>query len=206
MKETSDRRLRGPDLWLEAANELLAQHGHSAVTIEQLTARTAKTRGSFYHHFGNMEAFVERLMADWREQNTERIVRLAEGTSEPSARRSLVNREAVRLDARLETALRIWAGVNAHVRAACDDVDRRRVSMMARDLADMAQSLGYDLSEPKARVLAQIEYAAFVGAQLLAAEGQDTDLTELGPVYDDMLKTYLTHLRAKSRGPLRHSD
>jgi AcrR family transcriptional regulator len=196
MKEPSERRRRGPDLWLEAAYDLLAQHGHSDVTIEPLTAQTAKTRGSFYHHFGSMEAFVERLMVDWRERNTERIVRLTEGTSEPNARRSLVNQEALRLDARLEIALRIWAGVHAYVRAACDDVDRRRVS---------AKALGCDLSEPKARTLAQIEYAAFVGAQLLAPEGKSTALTELGQVYDDMLTAYLTHLRAVSGAPLRHS-
>jgi AcrR family transcriptional regulator len=205
MKEPSERRRRGPDLWLEAAYDLLAQHGHGAVTIEQLTAQTAKTRGSFYHHFGSMEAFVERLMVDWRERNTERIVRLTEGTSEPNARRSLVNQEALRLDARLEIALRIWAGVHAYVRAACDDVDRRRVSVMAHDLADLAKALGCDLSEPKARTLAQIEYAAFVGAQLLAPEGKSTALTELGQVYDDMLTAYLTHLRAVSGAPLRHS-
>lgn len=198
MTQPAERRGRGPELWLEAAYDLLAQHGHGAVRIDQLTARTAKTRGSFYHHFGSMQTFVERLMVDWRERNTERIVRLAQATSEPRARRSLVSREAVQLDARLETALRIWAGVDAQVRAACDDVDMRRVSVLAHDLAELAIAMGCDLSEREARTLAQVEYAAFVGAQLLSPEGERTSLTELGPVYDDMLNAYLQHRQTTS--------
>jgi AcrR family transcriptional regulator len=206
MKEPSERHQRGPGPWLEAAYDLLEQHGHSAVTIERLTAHTSKTRGSFYHHFGSMENFVERLMVDWRERNTERIVRLAQAESEPGARRSIVNREAVQLDARLETALRIWAGVNAQVRDACEEVDWRRVSVLAHDLAELAIALGCNLSESEARTLAQIEYAAFVGAQLLSPEGNNTSLTGLGLVYDDMLKAYLQHLRAVSESPLRHYE
>ena len=95
MTEVEQRRHRGPDPWIEAAYLLMAEQGHSAVTIEQLTAKTAKTRGSFYHHFGGMEAFVAGLMTDWQERNTERIVRLAHTTREPGARRGIFHREAV---------------------------------------------------------------------------------------------------------------
>jgi len=197
MKNPAQRRRRGPDPWIEAAYALLAQHGHSAVTIEQLTAQTAKTRGSFYHHFSSMESFVEQLMSDWRERNTERIVRLAQATPEPGARRSLVNREAIQLNAHLETALRIWGGVHAQVKAACDDVDRRRVSVLASDLVDLAKAQGCELSEQEAGALAQIEYAAFVGTQLLATEGNGTSPTELGNLYDEMLNAYLTHRSSK---------
>lgn len=206
MKKTSERRPQGPDLWIEAAYDLLAQHGHGAVTIEQLTAKTTKTRGSFYHHFGSMETFIERLMVDWRERNTERIVRHAQATSEPNARRGFVNREAVQLDARLETAIRIWAGVDAQVRIACDQVDMRRLSVLAHDLVDLAISQGCEMSEHDARTLAQIEYAAFVGAQLLSPEGKSTSLAEFGALYDDMLKAYLKDLRTRRESPLPHNE
>ncbi len=206
MKTPLNHRRRGPDLWIEAAYDLLAQHGHTAVTLEQLTEQTGKTRGSFYHHFGSVEGFVEQLMVDWRERNTERIIRIAQATSEPGARRSLVNREAVQLDAHLEVALRIWAGVHAQVRASCDEVDKRRVSVLAHDLADLAISLGCDLSESEATTLAQIEYAAFVGAQLLAPDKNSAAQTELGPIYDDMLTAYLQHSRALGRSPPQYSE
>ena len=191
MTEAEPRRQRGPDPWIEAAYVLLAEQGHSAVTIERLTAATAKTRGSFYHHFGSMETFVARLVADWQERNTERIVRLAHATREPGQRRRVLNREAGQLDARVETAFRIWAGLDPQVRAACDAVDDRRVSVLAQDLVEFAGALGCDLPDGEATALAQIEYAAFIGGMLLASKGKSGLLLDLGPKYDDMLIAYL---------------
>lgn len=196
MTEAVERPNRGPYPWIEAAYELLAQHGHSAVTIEQLTAQTSKTRGSFYHHFGNIEGFVGRLVADWRERNTERIVHLAAALHEPGARRSFVHREAVQLDVRVETALRIWAGLDPQVRAVCVDVDIRRMNVLSRHLADLAKGMGCDLSDLEAGMLARIEYAAFVGAQMLAPDTSRCALFELGKMYEDMLNAYLTHRQA----------
>ena len=95
MTAVEPRRRKGPDPWIEAAYVLLAEQRHSAVTIERLTAATAKTRGSFYHHFGSMETFVARLVADWQERNTERIVRLAQATREPGKRRRVLSRRQV---------------------------------------------------------------------------------------------------------------
>ena len=191
MTGVEPRRQRGPDPWIEAAYVLLAEQGHSAVTIERLTAATAKTRGSFYHHFGSMETFVARLVADWQERNTERIVRLAHATREPGQRRRVLNREAGQLDARVETAFRIWAGLDPQVRAACDAVDDRRVSVLAQDLVEFAGALGCDLPDGEATALAQIEYAAFIGGMLLASKGKSSLLLDLGPRYDDMLTAYL---------------
>jgi len=193
MTEVAPRRQRGPDPWIEAAYLLLAEHGHSAVTIERLTAATAKTRGSFYHHFGSMETFVVRLVADWQERNTERIVRLAHATREPGKRRRVLNREAGQLDARVETAFRIWAGLDQQVRATCDAVDDRRVSVLAQDLVEFAKALGCDLPDGEAAALAQIEYAAFIGGMLLASKGKSSVLLDLGPKYDDMLTAYLRY-------------
>ncbi|OJG00165.1 hypothetical protein AX760_25555 [Pararhizobium antarcticum] len=133
MKPAPRFKRGGPGLWIEAAYVILAQDGHEALTIEQLTTRTEKTRGSFYHHFGSIDGFVSRLLADWRERNTERIVRLAECDPEPGARRTLIHHEALRLDARIEIAIRNWAGTDRRVLGACSDVDRRRMDVLTRD-------------------------------------------------------------------------
>ena len=124
------------------------------MTIERLTAATAKTRGSFYHHFGSMETLVARLVADWQERNTERIVRLGQATREPGQRRRVLNQEAGQLDARVETAFRIWAGLDPQVKATCDAVDDRRVSVLAQDLVGFARTLGCDLQDREATTLA----------------------------------------------------
>lgn len=206
MMEPQKRRREGPGLWITAAYELLVEQGHGAVTIEQLTAKTSKTRGSFYHHFGNMETFIERLMAHWRERNTERIVRLARATPEPTMRRTLVNNEAADLDARVETELRIWGGIQPQVRAACDEVDMCRVNSLAHDLADLAMERGCALSEHDTKLLAQLEYAAFVGAQMLSVQANSASLSELAAAYDHLLMSYFDRLRAKGGNPMQNSD
>lgn len=191
MTEAERRRQRGPAPWIDAAYHLLAEQGHAAVTIERLTARTEKTRGSFYHHFGSIESFVAALMTDWQDRNTERIVRLAEAEAEPGERRSVLQREAAQINANVESAIRIWAGVDPQVAAACSAVDERRTMVLAQELVALARSLETDLSEHEVMLLAQVEYAALIGAQLLAAGGRITSMSELGSKYDEMLTTYL---------------
>lgn len=191
MTESERRRNRGPESWIEAAYDLLAAQGHAAVTIERLTATTEKTRGSFYHHFGSIEGFVKSLMADWQHRHTERIVRLAQSEADPAERRSVLQREVAQINASVETAIRIWAGVDAQVAVACHAVDDRRLTVLAQDLLAFAGSLNRDLSEQEATTLALIEYASLIGAQLLAAGGHDVSMTELGSRYDAMLTAYL---------------
>ncbi|MBA3324339.1 MAG: TetR/AcrR family transcriptional regulator [Rhodobacteraceae bacterium] len=194
MKPAPRFRRGGPDLWIEAAYAILAQEGHAGLTIEQLTTRTGKTRGSFYHHFGSIDGFVSQLLVDWRERNTERIARLAERDPEPGARRTLFHREALRLDARVEIAIRNWAGTDRRVLGACSEVDRRRMDVLIRDLVALAERNGRELPPSEAEMLARIEYAAFVGAQMLAPEGKLDALPDIGRLYDEMLIVFLKHL------------
>lgn len=193
MKPAPLFRRGGPDLWIEAAYAILAQEGHSGLTIEQLTTRTGKTRGSFYHHFGNIDGFVSQLLVDWRERNTERIARLAERDPEPGARRTLIHNEALRLDARIEIAIRNWAGTDRRVLSACSEVDRRRMDVLIRDLVALAETNGRELPPGEAEMLARVEYAAFVGAQMLAPEGKLDALPDIGRLYDEMLIVFLKH-------------
>jgi len=189
----------GAALWIEAAYTILAEEGHRELTIERLTAVTGKTRGSFYHHFGSVDGFTTRVLDDWREQNTERIARIAVTDPEPSGRRALVHREAVRLDARIEIAIRRWAGADGKVLGVCQGVDRRRMDVLVRDLVALAHSKGRTLLPDEAEKLARLEYAAFIGAQMLAPEGRLDALPDIGPLYEEMLHAYLERPEAASK-------
>lgn len=52
--------------WLALGRAALSKTGPAALTVEALTARGGKTRGSFYHHFPAHGDFVAALAADWR--------------------------------------------------------------------------------------------------------------------------------------------
>ncbi len=201
MKAAVHFKREGAGLWIEAAYAILVQEGHKGLTIERLTTVTGKTRGSFYHHFGSVDGFTTRLLDDWREQNTERIARLAATDPEPSSRRALVHREAVRLDARIEIAIRRWAGADGEVLGACQAVDRRRMDMLVRDLVALAVNKGCTLRVGEAELLARLEYAAFVGGQMLAPEGKLAALPDIGSLYDEMLDAFLERQRAASEQP-----
>ena len=183
----------GVSVWIEAGYAILVQDGHRGLTIERLTKATCKTRGSFYHHFGSIDGFISHILKDWREQNTERIVRLAAPDPDPNHRRAVVNGEALRLDARIETAIRRWAGADDQVLNACKLVDDRRIDVLINDLVAMTKASGKELSLVEARLLAQFEYSAFVGAQILAPEGRLDTLHEIGLIYEKMLYAYLEH-------------
>jgi len=199
MKPAPRFRRGGPDLWVESAYAILAKEGHVGLTIEQLTTRTGKTRGSFYHHFGSMDGFVSRLLADWRERNTERIARLAECEPELGARRALIHVEAMHLDARVEIAIRIWAGTDPGVLSACSDVDRRRMVVLIRDLVALGEKNGRELPPSEAEMLARLEYATFLGAQMLAPEGKLNALGDIGSLYEEMLMVFLKHRKERAK-------
>jgi len=181
----------GAWLWVEAAYAILVEEGHRGLTIERLTTVTGKTRGSFYHHFGSADGFTARLLDDWREQHTERIARLAATDLEPSNRRALVHREAIRLDARIDIAIRRWAGADEKVLAACQGVDRRRMDVLVRDIVALAEAKGRVLPPVEVEMLARLEYAAFIGGQMLASDGKLDALPDIGALYDRMLDAFL---------------
>ncbi len=193
MKSAPRFKRDGVGPWIEAGYAILLQDGHRGLTIELLTQATCKTRGSFYHHFGSIDGFITHILNDWREQNTERIARLAEADPEPKDRRALVNGEALRIDPRIETAIRRWAGANNQVLDACKLVDDRRIDVLINDLVALTTASGKKLSLGEARLLAQLEYSAFVGAQILAPEGRLDTLHAIGPLYEKMLDAYLEH-------------
>ncbi len=129
--------------WLEAGTALLAGGGAAALTIERLCVLTGRSKGAFYHHFGNMPAFEQALLGHWAEANRARI-RAAAG-QEAGALPEL----ALGLAAGLEQAVRRWAAVHAGARAELAALDDLRMAWLAERLG----------GAETARLL----YAAFIG-------------------------------------------
>lgn len=49
-------------LWIKTGYETFAIHGENALKIEQLARETGKSKSSFYHHFADIEGFMEELL------------------------------------------------------------------------------------------------------------------------------------------------
>lgn len=146
--------------WLRLGLDSLREKGLAGMTIEALCQRAGKTRGSFYAHFDGIDQFLAALARHWRQEFTQVLIDQANLRRKPAERLDHLNQLAVRLDRDIEQGMRRLASVDSGVAAVCADVDQRRTDYLA-GLYEASGKYGRD----DARILAQIEYAAFVGLQ-----------------------------------------
>jgi AcrR family transcriptional regulator len=148
--------------WLDFALGELAEKGHGALKAQTLAARLGVTRGSFYRHFEDLEAFKRDLIAHWTDRTTEELVRAV--VREGDAEHQLIGlmRRAFSSGVALERAVRAWATADSHVAELVSAVDWRRV----RFAEQLLTALGVPEAEigPRARML----YWAAIGRLMMA--------------------------------------
>ena len=115
-------------LWIDAGLRVLAEKGPDGLRIDSLSAKLSFTKGSFYHHFADRQAYLEALLDEWKTVNTERLIAMSNQTATPEVRFNMISRLVEHIDHRLETALRLWAAFDPVIRAAVTRVDRRRIA------------------------------------------------------------------------------
>lgn len=150
-----------PTDWCDAGLSLLRDEGMPALTIERLCEALGRTKGSFYHHFRDLSAFLAMLLSRWEETLTAQPIELAAAEANPRKRAARLDVAVANLDHRLDLAVRAWGLWDGRARAAIARVDARRLAY----LTEVYTAGGID----RAKELAQLEYVAFVGAQQLGA-------------------------------------
>src|ERR1700730_14417778 len=68
--------------WLDQGIRTLAQDGFTALKAEPLAKAMGVSRGSFYWHFADVEAFHAEILKYWREVAAERIIANLEAVSD----------------------------------------------------------------------------------------------------------------------------
>jgi AcrR family transcriptional regulator len=146
--------------WLDEGLKALAEHGYTALKAEPLAKALGVSRGSFYWHFADVEAFHAAILEHWREVAAERIIAEVEASAGGENPLQLLLRRVFGERLALERAVRSWATVNPAARAAVQAIDRRRI----RYVQGLLGSSG--LSPEVAGARAQILYWAFLGFAL----------------------------------------
>ncbi len=154
------RRVTASD-WCDAGLALLRDEGMSAVTVDRLCTALARTKGSFYHHFRDMDAFCAQLLRRWEQALTDVPITHASAVADPESRAARLDEMVARMDHRLDLAVRAWAVRDSRARTALARVDRRRMAYLA--------TLHADAGSREAQACAQLEYSAFLGVQQLRA-------------------------------------
>lgn len=168
------------DAWLKLGLDALAADGEAAVTLDAITERADKTKGSFYHHFKTHDDFIEGMMASWRARYTDDLIAAtAEGAT--AERGAALNSLAAVLDHRLELAIRRLSVRNAIAADALRRVDGARIAYLKSLQADPESEISSDY--------ALIEYAVFLGIQALMPEGVRT-AERLGALTAEMINVH----------------
>ncbi|MGB0504601.1 MAG: TetR/AcrR family transcriptional regulator [Pikeienuella sp.] len=177
------------DDWLIQGLGRLSAMGHAGLRIEPMCEDLGKTKGSFYHHFRDYRDFADAVLDLWRALSADamaEVVALTQGEDQAGGR---LNQLTALLDHELERAVRGFAAVDEGAAEALASVDQGRIGhLAARNRDDL------NLSPDAAVILAEIEYAAFVGAQALWTDTTDERHDRTGALIDAMVR------RAAKRG------
>ena len=174
--------------YFDAAMDILATKGAGALTIAALCARFEVTMGSFYHHFRNVDAFVDALLRHWETEQTHRVVELTASGNGSVPKTKILRDFCLQLPHESEAAIRAWAATNPRVAVVQRRVDDARLAAVRDVLTSLV---------PPADVehLALVAMALLVGLQSLRSP---LDRRELERVLDD-LDRMLRHYRRRSR-------
>jgi len=146
--------------WLDLGLKTLTSQGFTALKAEPLAKAMGVSRGSFYWHFADIDAYRAAVLTHWREVAAEQIIADLEEHrgDEPPLHRLLRRSFGDRLA--LERAVRSWATSDPVARKAVEAIDRRRLSYVERLLEQTG--LPHDIAQARAQIL----YWAFLGFAL----------------------------------------
>ncbi len=147
--------------WLNQGLKALVEDGFTALKAEPLAKAMGVSRGSFYWHFADVEAFHTGILEYWREIAAERIIDDVEAAAagQGDALQALLHRVFGERRA-LENAVRRWALVDPAAKAAVRAIDKRRLAYVEGLLRNTG------ISPEVARARARILYWAYLGFAL----------------------------------------
>jgi AcrR family transcriptional regulator len=146
--------------WVDQGVTTLATRGFSALKAEPLAKAMGVSRGSFYWHFADIDAFHAAILKAWREVAAEAIISDIEAASAGDDSLAIMLRRVFSEKLALERAVRNWAAFNAAARGAVQAIDRRRLDYVE----GLIEARG--VASELARARAQILYWAFLGYAL----------------------------------------
>ena len=168
--------------WLKEGLAVLGDEGSTGITINNLCNRLEISKGSFYHHFKNVEEYIKELMIFWVEGNTLELIRLT-NEQETETKRAKLHEITVTLDHRPELSIRAWSFTNPIVKEYVQKVDRIRFDY----LIDIGLAEGLDAG--RARQLALLCYSSLIGVQLLYPDALVEVFLELRPLYEKITES-----------------
>ena len=165
-KFASRSRLSAAD-WEQAALELLAESGVSAIAVEPLARRLGVTKGSFYWHFASRDALLQAALERWEQSDDSDVLSQMEKVGDPRERvRELIRQVSYKRPSHAVFAALIKALDEPLIGPLVERVSQRRIEFVAHAF----RQAGFD--DVTAANRARLAYSAYVGFIHLAQIAQ----------------------------------
>ena len=148
--------------WIELGSRELSMKGAEGIKLEAICASANLTRGSFYHHFDDHEAFLIGVAEHWVQAQTTAVAAGIDPNASPDEQGNALNQAAMQIDYRLELGIRELARRLASINGIVKKADAVRVEVLGHLYQER-----YGLNQNDAEELAFLEYATFSGIILL---------------------------------------
>lgn len=167
--------------WFTTGLKILSSDGFSKITIENICDILKVTKGSFYHHFKNMDGYIDSLMEYWMEANTNSLIRKIEEIENPIEKIQMLNKTVLLRSHKSEQVIRAWSFSNDIVRKYVVEVDKIRI-----DYTAMLKVKDGENSE-KSKLIAALEYACLIGIQQLYPDISKEKQEELYEIFNQRI-------------------
>lgn len=147
--------------WFVVGLDILEKDGFARITIDNLCTRLEITKGAFYHHFKNIDGYIEALMKYWLNQNTVQIIEDADKLATAKERMEFIGSVVINRSHKSEQVIRAWSFSNQIVKKYIQQVDDLRIDYSTK----LRVQLG--MSEEESKNTSVLEYAIFVGIHAL---------------------------------------
>jgi AcrR family transcriptional regulator len=143
--------------WVRAAFEIMVDDGIGGVKIQRLCERLGVTKGSFYWHFADIEAFHGELARRWADESSHLPGELRADADPEAVMLGAMEILADRRIRNLTRAMRDWAQNDERAREAIRQADQ----LLFQRVKHSFTAIGFE--DDEAEVRAKILYYAGVG-------------------------------------------
>ena len=178
--------------WFKQGFNILKTSGAADLTIENLTKKLNKTKGSFYHHFKNRDDYFEKLLEFWEKKQTFNIIEIKKQKKTFNGiNETLLALSKRNMDPDIEVAIRAWALRDPLARTFQERIDSQRMGFLRAMFSLMTDD------PSQAEMMSLIRYCFYIGShQLIPAIDEQTYKKKLDALMT-MFESYVDLNRSK---------
>ncbi|MEU1981447.1 TetR/AcrR family transcriptional regulator [Nocardia sp. NPDC019395] len=178
-------RIVSKDNYFDTGLEVLSDLGFRHLNIGVLCRRQGVTSGSFYHHFGSWQSYVDALLEHWENRQVRILRSLRFDPSTPDQAIRALSDLTLGLHHRAEAAIRAWAANDESVAVALKRVDESRRRTVRATISGVVGD------EEIAAVDTELGMAMLIGYQQMVASGQQVSLEDLLGEYARLVYSHM---------------